>query len=283
VEKAKFDAHAGVDRSPETANPRSAAAGNKMKSAPDIVTTAATVGVVVAGVALFEAALLPGVLFGAAAVLAPKLRRRLQPVATVRPRIEPELTPPNQPDTKLPLAAPGGFAIKQALAKTITFQSIVTTLDFGAHYVVVGDLATAASLSASHLTIRPLYYLVHESAWNYLSPPVRREAGLGRSRALVKTATYQTIATTLDFTVHYVVVGNLATAAMLSAFGLVVSPFIYFGHEMAWNYYGSPNARHLGLPTRHPGVEGLAAMGRVRLNLDSWWPRTHVVSTADKR
>ena len=103
-------------------------------------------------------------------------------------------------------------------------------------------------MSASHLVVRLLSYLVHETAWNYWSPPVKREAGLGDNRALVKTVTYQTIATTLDFTTHYVVVGNLATAAALSAFGFVVSPFAYFGHEMAWDYYGSPRARRLGLP-----------------------------------
>jgi hypothetical protein len=36
-----------------------------------------------------------------------------------------------------------------------------------------------------------------------------------------------------DFTTNYVVVGDLATAATLSAFGFVVGPFIYLGHEMA--------------------------------------------------
>ena len=65
---------------------------------------------------------------------------------------------------------------------------------------------------------------------------------------MVKTVTYQTVATALDFTVHYVVVGNLATAAALSAVGFIVSPFVYFGHEMAWDYYGSPGARRVGLP-----------------------------------
>jgi uncharacterized membrane protein len=105
------------------------------------------------------------------------------------------------------------------------------------------------SLSAFHLGVRPLYYLVHETAWNYLSPPVSRKAGQGDNRALVKTVTYQTIVTTLDFTTHYVVVGNFATAAALSAFGFVVSPFVYFGHEKARDYYGSPRARHLDLPT----------------------------------
>ncbi len=225
------------------------------KPTGDFVTVAATIGVIAAGVALFEVTLIPGMAIGAAAVLAPKyvpkLRRRLRPLldSTVRRRIEPTLAPPDRPDVKVPPVAPAGFAIKQALAKTITFQIIVTTLDFTTHYVVVGNLATAASLSASHLGVRPLYYLVHETAWNYLSPPVRRKTGLGGNRALVKTVTYQTIATTLDFTTHYVVVGNLATAAALSAFGFVVSPFVYFGHEMAWHYYGSPRARRLDLPT----------------------------------
>lgn len=221
----------------------------------DFVTVAATVGAIAAGVALFEITLIPAMAIGAAAVLAPKyvpkLRRRLRPLlnSTVRRRIEPALAPPDRPDVKIALVPPAGFAIKQALAKTITFQIIVTTLDFTAHYVVLGNLATAVSLSASHLGVRPLYYLVHETAWNYLSPPVRRKAGVGGNRALVKTVTYQTVATALDFTTHYVVVGNLATAAALSAFGFVVSPFVYFGHEMAWDYFGSARARRLDPPT----------------------------------
>ncbi len=141
------------------------------------------------------------------------------------------------------------MAIKQTVAKTITFQLIVTPLDFTAHLVVVGDLATAASLSASHLTIRPRDHFVHEAAWNDLSPPNRRKNGPSGNRALIKTVTYQTIATTLDFTVHYVVVGNLATAVALSAFGFVVSPIAYFAHEMAWDYYGLPRPRRLNPPT----------------------------------
>jgi hypothetical protein len=41
----------------------------------------------------------------------------------------------------------------------------------------------------------------------------------------------------------YVVVGDVATAAGLSAFGLVVGPFVYLGHEMAWDYYDPPEAQ----------------------------------------
>jgi len=181
VSEYKFD----VNRGSELADPVSTLAGDKAKPTQDFVSTAATIGMIAAGVALFEVALIPGMVIGAAAVLAPKyvpkLRRRLRPLlnSTVRRRIEPALAPPDRPDVKVPLVAPAGFAIKQALAKTITFQIIVTTLDFTTHYVVVGNLATAASLSASHLVVRPLYYLVHETAWNYLSPPVRRKAGLG--------------------------------------------------------------------------------------------------------
>jgi len=43
-------------------------------------------------------------------------------------------------------------------------------------------------------------------------------------RALAKTITFRTIATVMDFTTIYVVVGDLATTAGLSAFGFVVGP-----------------------------------------------------------
>ena len=42
------------------------------QSSQDFVTTAATVGIIAVGVALFEVALIPGMMIGAAAVLAPK-------------------------------------------------------------------------------------------------------------------------------------------------------------------------------------------------------------------
>jgi uncharacterized membrane protein len=220
-------------------------AGDKAKPTQDFVSAAATFGMIAVGAALFEVALIPGMVIGAAAVLAPKyvpkLGRRAQPLLNSTVRRRSESTVPRPGPKPLPTLS-ASFAIKQAVAKTVTFQIIVTAVDFAVHYVVAGNLATAANLSASHLVVRPLYYLVHETAWNYLSPPVEREAGREGNRALIKTVTYQTIATALDFTVHYVVVGNLATAAALSAVGFVVGPFVYFGHEMAWDYYGSPRS-----------------------------------------
>jgi uncharacterized membrane protein len=227
---------------------------------------------VLAGVALFEAALIPGVVIGGAAVLAPrylpKLRRGLKPLfgPSVRRPPRPKAPPPSRQAVNVPAAAPGGFAIKQAVAKTITFRIIVTTLDFTANYVVIGELATAAGLSAFALVAGPLFYLAHEMAWNRFGPsseagvPVRLpllsdatapQTGRGEltiSRALAKTITFRTIATATDFTATYVVVGDLATAAGLSAFAFVVGPFVYLGHEKLWDYYGSPRDRTLDLP-----------------------------------
>lgn len=60
------------------------------KNGDDITSKAATIGVVVVGAALLEAALIPGIILGAAAALAPKylpkLGERLQPLfqSTVR-------------------------------------------------------------------------------------------------------------------------------------------------------------------------------------------------------
>jgi uncharacterized membrane protein len=229
---------------------RSMRNNNSSKNGPakltnDFVTAAATIAVVAVGAALFEVALIPSIAIGGAAVLGPKYLRKLRR----HPRMV--VARPGQPEVMVAPVAREGFAIKQALAKTITFQIVVTTVDFTAHFVLVGNLATAASLSASHLIVRPLFYFVHETAWNYLSPPVKRKVGLKNNRAVVKTVTYQTIASALDFTTHYVVVGNLATAAALSAVGFVVSPFVYFGHEIAWDYYGSPGRRRaLPIPGR---------------------------------
>jgi uncharacterized membrane protein len=218
-----------------------------------------------AGVALFEAVLIPGLVIGGAAVLAPKylpkLRRRLQPLfnSTGRRPIRPAISPPARLDVESPPAGPAQFPIKRVLAKTVTFRLIVTTLDFTSNYVVIGEFATAAGLSAFALVAGPLFYLAHEAAWHYLGPsgtavdlpvlsprrPDETEPSAGPtrltiSRALAKTITFRTIATTVDFTATYVVVGDLATAAGLSAFGFVVGPFVYLGHEMAWDYYGSP-------------------------------------------
>src|SRR5208283_167377 len=143
----------------------------------------AAIGVIAAGAAVFEAALIPGIVIGGAAVLAPKvlpaLRRRLPPLfkATLRRRIEPAAPLPARPDVKLPLAAPPRLAIKQAVAKTITFRIIITAVDLTANYVVIGELAAAAGLSTVSLVVNPFFYFAHETAWNYFGPSFMRKFG----------------------------------------------------------------------------------------------------------
>lgn len=146
-----------VNRGSELADTAPTRAGNEAMPTQDFVTTVATIGVIAAGVALFEVALIPRMMIGGAAVLAsklaprrlPKLRRRLQPLfnSTVRRRIMPAVPLPDRPDVKAPLAARPRFAIRQALAKTVTFRIIVTTLEFTWNYVVIGDLTAAAAVS----------------------------------------------------------------------------------------------------------------------------------------
>lgn len=271
-----------VDRGARPAGAASATAGDAAKPPRDFVTAAATIGVVAAGVALFEVGLIPGIVIGGAVVLAPKYAPKLLPkfVPKLRRRLAPLVNSvqrrptgtasamPRRPGVKPPLAAPAGFAIKQAVAKTITYQIVVTTIDFTVNYVVLGEFATAAGLSAFGLVARPVFYLIHEAGWNYFgtsddrvelrsllalrpdakAPPVA-PGGLTISRALAKTITFRTIATVMDFTANYVVVGNVATAVALSASGFVLGPFVYFGHEKAWDYFGSPGERTSDPPT----------------------------------
>jgi uncharacterized membrane protein len=228
----------------------------------DAMKSYVTVGLsVLAGAALFEAALIPGMLIGGAVVLAPKYLLRPLFGPTVRRRNAPKGPRATRQELAAPPAAPARFGIKQAIAKTITFRIIVTTLDFTTNYVVIGELATAAGLSTFNLVVGPVFYLVHETAWNYFGPagaavrlPVAKAPptdgeGFTVSRALAKTITFRTLATVMDFTTNYVVVGDVATAVGLSAFAFVVGPFVYLGHEKLWDYYGSPRDRTLDPPT----------------------------------
>lgn len=233
---------------------RPSGAVSTAQAPPDLVTTAATLGVIAAGVALLDVALIPGLVIGGAAVLAPKyaakywprLRRGLQPLkdATVRRASETKA-----PGVKLPLAIPAKLALKQAMIKTVTFRIIVTTLDFTSNYVVLGELGTSAGLSAFGFVVAPLLYLAHEAGWNYFGPPAEGSvevAGFPISRALAKTVTFRVIATTMDFTTLYVVVGDLPTALGLAAFGFVIGPFVYYGHEWLWDRYGSDQGADQG-------------------------------------
>jgi len=271
----------------EPAHPVSAPAQSEAGLTEAVVTTAATFGVVAAGVALLEVALIPGLVIGGAAVLAPKyfsskylpnkvlplkylpgLSRSLGPMlkATFRRRNMPAALPVPQGVTA-PLATLTRSPVKLAIAKTVTFRIIVTTLDFSVNYLVLGELATAAGLSAFSLVVGPLFYLAHETVWNHpgiadkrigltVLLPWRQDArtspaarsGFTISRALAKTITFRTIATTTDFTANFVVVGDLATAAALSASGFILGPFIYFGHERAWDHFSARREQLLELP-----------------------------------
>jgi uncharacterized membrane protein len=253
-----------VASGPRSAAHNSTAAAPTAQPLNSLVNTAATIGVIAVGVALLDLALIPGMVIGGAAVLAPNLLpnlgRRLRPMlrSALQPRTESKVArPATAPGTAL-MALPNRFTVRQAIAKTITFRIIVTSLDFTVNYVVLGEFATAAGLSAFALVVGPLFYLAHETVWNTFGDANKRvdltiflrrsdaeerpasHRALTISRALAKTITFRTLATTMDFTVNFVVVGDLATAAALSASGFILGPFVYFGHEWLWDRYGSP-------------------------------------------
>jgi uncharacterized membrane protein len=230
---------------------------------PGVVGTAATLGVVAAGAAIFEAALIPGLLIGGAAVLAPRLLPR-DMLRGLRGRRGAALSPTAAAATKhsveAPVSgAPAPFDAWRAAVKTITYRVMVTTVDFGANYFVIGELATAAGLSSVSLVAGPIAYFAHEAAWHYYGPVSARHADpldatvnvsfpgaaasggssprLKVSRAVAKTATYEVVTGVSEFSVNYLFVRDLAAAAGLTAFSLVVSPFVYYVHEKAWELY----------------------------------------------
>jgi uncharacterized membrane protein len=54
----------------------------------------------------------------------------------------------------------------------------------------------------------------------------------------------------MDFSVNYLVVGDLAMALLLSASGLVLGPFVYYGHEKAWEYFAARREPQRDLPVQ---------------------------------
>jgi uncharacterized membrane protein len=230
--------------------------------------TYVTIGLaVVAGAALLETALIPGILIGGVVVLAPRylpkgalrgLRRRAETLAA---KAVPQRAGANGSRQRATKGATQNtlpkFAIGEAVAKTITFRIIVTSLDFTVNYVVIGELATAAGLSTFNMIAGPVFYLGHEAVWNYLGPAdqavalatLTRQRSDGEtqhggwrsvtiSRALAKTITFRTLATIMDFATNYVVVRDVTQAVVLSSSGFILGPFVYYGHEKAWDYFG---------------------------------------------
>ncbi len=202
----------------------------------DYAAMAATVGVVGLGAALIEAALIPGLAIGVAAVLAPRLLPR-----GLLPRFRrgaPALVEAQR------TSALSGLAMRQALAKTITYRIVVTGLDFTWNYLIIGEVAASAGLSAISFSVAPIFYCLHETVWNYAGPqlksggdgtlPVVGLGGFSVNRALAKTITFRTFATVTDFATNYVFVRDIGQAAALSAFGFVIGPFLYYGHEKVW-------------------------------------------------
>lgn len=72
--------------------------------------------------------------------------------------------------------------------------------------------------------------------------------GLTLSRPVWKTITFRVISTTIDFTTNLIAIGEVATAAALSAVPILIGPWIYLGHELAWEHFGAPAVPHVALP-----------------------------------
>ena len=174
---------------------------------------------------------------------------------------------PGDADTRL-ISLPG-FQIKQALAKTITYRVIITACDLGWNYAILGDPASAAGLSAISLAAGPFSYFIHETGWNRFGPrivkngvvsvplpalrqksgaPQEKKPAIAVERSIAKTITFRTIGTVMEFSTNYAVVRDVTTAAWLSAFGFVLGPFIYLGHEKAWELATAPKPKAPAAP-----------------------------------
>ena len=241
-----------------------------------VVGSIATLGAIAAGAAIVEAALIPGLLIGAAAVLVPRLLHR-DMLSGLEDRLRRAATSsapvPSAPKAHSAGASGSGevasFDTWRAVVKTFTYRVMVTTVDFGANYFVTGELAIAAGLSSLSLVAGPIAYFAHEAAWHYYGPVSARHAnplkaavhvpipgageidesgrvgfaGVKVSRALAKTVTYEVVTAVSEFSANYLFVRDLVAAAGLTTFSIVIAPIVYYVHEKAWDYYDATKAR----------------------------------------
>jgi uncharacterized membrane protein len=241
---------------------------------PDLSGSLLLFAVVAAGAAAMEAALVPGVLIGGAAWLAPKAmarlrgRNRKKTGATLRlaaPDTEPAV------DRQQGGGSWKGLQLTTSAAKTVTFRVISSGLDFGWNYLLLGEVATAASLSGFSLVAAPTFYFLHETLWSRAWPSAAAGAqgqgifrissdigGVKVSKAMAKTVTFRLFATVSEFSVNYFVVRDLLLATKLSAFSIVAGPFVYLAHERGWERFEAsrrpggarPSPRLLAAPTQ---------------------------------
>jgi uncharacterized membrane protein len=240
---------------------------------PGVTGTVASLGAVVAGAAIVEAALIPGLLIGGAAVFEPRLFPR-----DLLSGLGIDCGEPCRFRRRSADGASGG---SEVLRGTCVLRSVARGRqdhhlpgdghdgDFGANYFVIGELATAAGLSSLSLVAGPIAYFAHEAAWHYYGPasarhrnplqaavhlPIPGAAGGGDngrtpfaslkvSRALAKTVTYEGVTGVSEFSVNYLFVRDLASAAGLTAFSIVIAPIVYYVHEKLWDYYDATKAR----------------------------------------
>ncbi|QGM44306.1 DUF2061 domain-containing protein [Methylocystis heyeri] len=218
----------------------------------DIASLAAACAVAALAAVALEAAFAPAVMLGAAAALAPRrlarLRRRQRapaPALARAPSVSIGSTPDSVETGQAPQFSFAGLKFGRSAMKTVTFRVIASGLDFGWNYFLLGEVATAAGLSAVSLGAAPLFYFLHETAWNHFRSDQRASARIEATgtqvpvtRAMAKTITYRTFATISEFGTNFAVVRDVGLAAELSAFGFFAGPFVYLAHEKAWDYYG---------------------------------------------
>ena len=225
-------------------------------------------GIVVAGVALIEVALLPGALIGGIAVIAPNylIRHRKalsHPPSEFRNKNQKKFNSLNNLN-KNNSEFKHFFGLQRSFAKTVTFRILSSSLDFTWNYALLGDVAVAAGLSGFGFIASSTFYFIHESSWNQLKSlsvnkpikllPIKDIKQVSNktldekywwdlqiSPALAKTFTFRSMATVAEFTTNYYVVRDIPMAAALSAFGFFCGPFIYYAHEKLWEKYSRSN------------------------------------------
>ena len=65
---------------------------------------------------------------------------------------------------------------------------------------------------------------------------------------MAKTVTYEVVTAVSEFGANYLFVRELAAAAGLTTFSIVIAPLVYYVHERAWDHYDANKANPPAAP-----------------------------------
>ncbi len=153
-------------------------------------------------------------------------------------------------------SATPGDSVRRSFLKAISWRAIGTLDTFILSYIVISllpdwitqttiehsaDIAKAAGLIAiSEMVTKLILFTLHEQAWARIGWGIHQvETNVNelKTRSVVKTASWRTIAFADTCFLAWFFTGDVTTALSIGVLEIITKMFLYYGHERVWNRF----------------------------------------------